>query len=154
MRNASDADLPACAALVVGHALFARYGLDAAGLETALRAGTATGDQVLCACDGSELLGMAWLVATGAFARSPYLRLLAIAGRAVGSGVGSRLMEAVEGSAFARSDDLFLLVNDDNRSARRFYAGRGYVVVGHLRDYLRPGVHETIMRKHRPTARG
>ncbi len=148
---AADADLAACAALVAGHALFERYGIGPTELVHALRSGVAAGDLVSCARRGSVLVGFVWLAPTGAFARSPYLRLLAVAPETSGTGIGSQLAEAAEVWAFRRASDIFLLVNDGNVAARRFYTRRGFEVVGRLHEYVLPGLDETIMRKRRPT---
>jgi ribosomal protein S18 acetylase RimI-like enzyme len=89
------------------------------------------------------------VVPRGAFGRSPYLRLLVVAPDAVGRGVGSALMEAFEAAAFAAAADAFLLVTYDNDAAQRFYLRRGYVEVGRLPDYVRPGITEVVLRKRR-----
>lgn len=138
------------AALVAAQPLFERYGTTAAGLERAWRHAGAAQEHLLGATDAGPVLGVAWLVARGAFARSPYLRLLAVAPTAAGRGVGTLLMDACERWAFALADDLFLLVNEDNAAATRFYERRGYQAIGGVHDYVRPGLHETIMRKRRP----
>ncbi len=140
------------AALVASQPLFERYGTTAASLERAWHALAATEALVLGALDEGRVIGVAWLVPRGAFARSPYLRLLAVAPDAAGRGVGGLLMEAGEGWAFARADDLFLLVNEDNAAAIGFYERRGYRAIGQVHDYVRPGLHERIMRKRRPSS--
>ena len=143
---------PEAAALVGAQPLFSRYGTTATGLEQAWRAGVAAEERVLGAVEEGRLLGVAWLAPRGAFARSPYLRLLAVAPDAAGRGIGTQLMEACERWAFARADDLFLLVNDDNVAAIGFYARRGFRAIGHVHGYVLPDLHETIMRKRRPSS--
>ena len=97
-------------------------------------------------------LGFAWWTRTGAFARSPYLRLLVVGSAATGAGVGGRLLEAVEAAAFADAADLFTLVSTENAGARRLYARRGFEEVGRLADYVAPGLHEVVLRKRRRAA--
>lgn len=150
VRTAREDDAPALAALVDGHPLFARYGLGTTDLATSLVRAMERGEHVWIDDDGGTR-GFAWWTPTGAFARSPYLRLLVVAADATDAGVGARLMDAVEQGAFAAANDLFALANVDNDGARRFYARRGYVEVGRLEDYVAPGLHEVVLRKRFPT---
>jgi ribosomal protein S18 acetylase RimI-like enzyme len=152
LRAASAADLPRLAELIVGHPLFERYALTPAALERGLVAAHARGDGVIGAWVGGEPVGFAWWQAAGAFGRSPYLRLLVVAADATGAGFGAQLLDAVEVAAFATARDLFLLVTCENAAAQRLYRRHGFVAVGVLNDYVRPGVDELLMRKSRPEA--
>ena len=140
------------ATLVAEQPLFERYGATVEALERAWRVGIEAGDRFEAAVLDGRILGVAWLVPSGAFARSPYLRLLAVASTAAGRGIGTALMDACEAWAFERADDLFLLVNDDNEGARGFYERRGFEAIGRIHDYVLPGLDETIMRKCRPSS--
>ena len=148
-RPAEADEFHALARLIDGHPLFDRYGIEPASLERALSAGVEAGDAVLVAEANGRLRGFAWWSPRGAFARSPYLRLLVVAPAAVGRGVGSALMDAFEAAAFATAADVFLLVTHNNDAAQRFYLQRGYVEVGRLPDYVRPGITEVVLRKRR-----
>jgi GNAT superfamily N-acetyltransferase len=154
VRPALVPDAPSLAALVDGHPLFARYGLRPADLAASLERAIERGEHVWLDASADEgdadPRGFAWWTPTGAFARSPYLRLLVVAADATGEGVGARLMDAVEQGAFAVASDLFALANVDNDGARRFYARRGYAEVGRLDDYVAPGLHEVVLRKRKP----
>jgi GNAT superfamily N-acetyltransferase len=147
VRRAEESDLAALAHLHEGHPTFERYGLDSPGLAQALSRAVAAGDGIVLAERARRPLGVAWWCPHGAFARSPYLRLLIVAADEVGRGVGSRLMDAVELEAFATATDLFLLVTRDNEPAQRFYLRRRFALVGTLESYVAPGVDEVIMRK-------
>lgn len=142
------------ARIVAALPLFERYGATAEALERAWRAGLEAGDRFEAAVLDGRIVGVAWLVPSGAFARSPYLRLLAVASTAAGRGIGTALLDACEAWAFERADDLFLLVSDDNEDARGFYERRGFVAIGGIHDYVLPGLDETIMRKRRPSSTG
>jgi GNAT superfamily N-acetyltransferase len=150
IRSAGAGDVPALAALVEGHPLFERYGVRPHGLAASLARAIDQGEHLEVATEGAALHGFAWWTPTGAFARSPYLRLLVVAADATGAGVGARLLDVVEAAAFAVATDLFALANADNAGARRFYARRGYAEVGRLDDYVAPGLHEVVLRKRRP----
>lgn len=150
LRLAQADELAALAALIEGHALFARYRLTPATLRDALQVGLHAGDAILGAWQGAQPLGFAWWQARGAFARSPYLRLLVVAPGATGSGVGAHLLEAITSDAFAEANDLFLLVTHDNLAAQRFYTRNGFERVGVLHDYVIRGIDEVLMRKRKP----
>jgi ribosomal protein S18 acetylase RimI-like enzyme len=149
-RRAEAHEFGVLARLVGGHPLFERYGIEPESLERALCDGTRAGDAVLAAEADGRLLGFAWWSPRGAFARSPYLRLVVVAHDAVGRGVGSALMDAFESTALASAADAFLLVAHDNDGALRLYRRRGYAEVGRLPDYVREGVTEVVLRKRRP----
>ena len=151
IRSAKEDDAPSLAALVDGHPLFERYGLRPADLAVSLARATERGEHVWIDDEGGGPQGFAWWTPTGAFARSPYLRLLVVAADATGAGVGARLLDAVEQGAFAFANDLFALANDDNERARRFYARRGYAEVGRLDVFVGPGLHEFVLRRRRPS---
>lgn len=143
-------DIPRCAAMVQGHTLFEAYGLVPQRLEKELWAGLSRGDGLLVAVACGHPAGFAWYLERGCFGRSAYLRLLVVESGRVGQGIGRRLMEEVEARAFARAEDLFLLVNVHNAGAQAFYQRLGYACVGKLLDYAGPGLHEYIYRKRRP----
>ena len=150
VRPARVPDAPSLAALADGHPLFARYALRPADLAAILTRAIEHGDHVWIDDEGDGPRGFAWWTPTGAFARSPYLRLLVVAADATGAGVGARLLDAVEEGAFTVASDLFALANVDNEGARRFYARRGYVEVGRLDDYVALDLHEVVLRKRKP----
>lgn len=102
---------------------------------------------ILCALsDEGVVLGFAWFVQKGAFARSGYLRLLAIHPKAHGKGTGRALMEALEQSFLAPAG-MFLLTSAHNTKAQGFYKRLGYKQVGTIEDYVSPGLHEYIFFK-------
>jgi len=149
IRPAQPDELQALAQLIDDHALFARYRMTPEKLTSALQAACAEGDQVLSAWQGKRPLGFAWWQALGAFARSPYLRLLVVSASSTGKGVGAALLQALEAAAFAHANDLFLLVTHDNQGAQRLYERHGFERVGVLKDYVMVGIDEVLMRKRR-----
>jgi ribosomal protein S18 acetylase RimI-like enzyme len=147
IRDADRDDLAALSLLAGGHPLFVRYGLDPAGLSRALTGALDRGEGLVLAVEERSPVGFAWWVPHGAFARSPYLRLLVVALEATGRGIGGALLDALEARAAPTAEDLFLLVTHDNAAARRFYARRGFTEVGRLADYVVVGITEILLRK-------
>jgi GNAT superfamily N-acetyltransferase len=79
-----------------------------------------------------------------------YLRLLLVAQHALGDGLGSRLLAAVEQRAESAARHLYLLVTSDNVGARRFYERHGYRHVGDLPGLVWPDLDEALY--HKPLA--
>ncbi len=151
IRPFRPSDAPACGRIVDATPLWRRYGLTGGALARALVAST---EPIFVADDAGVVLGFAWVLRSGAFGRSGYLRLIAVDPDRRGARVGEELLRAFEAEAQSRSADAFLLVSDFNAGARRFYLREGYVEVGRLDDYVVPGVSEILMRKRlgRPAA--
>ncbi|MHB1844856.1 MAG: GNAT family N-acetyltransferase [Deltaproteobacteria bacterium] len=124
--------------------LWRRYGYGrercAQDLSEALERG---GDALFCAELEQTPVGLAWVLPRGAFGRSPYLRLIAVAESARGKGIGALLLREAE----RLTGELFLLVSEFNAEARRFYAREGYVQVGALPGFVLPDVTELLLRK-------
>jgi ribosomal protein S18 acetylase RimI-like enzyme len=98
-------------------------------------------------CGKTEMVaGFAWLVPRGAFDRSGYLRLIAVDDRRQGQGVGQLLINDLEERHLARGG-IVLLAAAANAGAHRFYERLGYVEVGLLCDYVKPGLDERIYYK-------
>ena len=145
-------DAPACGAVVAATPLWQRSGLDAVRTATILNAAHEAGDTLLVLDDGGTVAGFAWVDRRGAFGRSSYLRMIAIAPQRRSAGLGARLMDAFETIAATEGPDAFLLVSDFNAGAQRFYLRRGYLEVGRLPEYVMPGVVEVLLWKRvRPT---
>lgn len=147
------ARIEACAALIDRLPLFRPYGYTSLAARRNLEAALAEGRaDLLCVLDGErgdEVAGFAWFVPRGAFDRSGYLRLIAIDERYQGRGIGRLLLEELERRHLGRGG-IALLAAADNAAAHRFYERLGYVLVGELRDYVQPGLHERIYYKPPP----
>ncbi|MDR7513025.1 MAG: GNAT family N-acetyltransferase, partial [Armatimonadota bacterium] len=96
---------------------------------------------------GRRVLGFVWFCRTGTFARSGYIRWIAVAPDARGAGVGRRLVAHAERRILAAGPNVFLLVSEFNTAARAFYRRLGYREVGRIPDYVVPGVAERLLRK-------
>jgi ribosomal protein S18 acetylase RimI-like enzyme len=148
VRPFRPSDAPSCGAIVGATPLWQRSGLGAERAAALLTTAAEYGDRVLVLDDGAAaVLGFAWVHPRGAFGRSSYLRIIAVAPERRSSGLGARLMEAFEAIAATEGGDAFLMVSDFNVEAQRFYRGRGYEEVGRVPGYIMPGVVELLMWK-------
>jgi ribosomal protein S18 acetylase RimI-like enzyme len=131
--------------------LFAKYRMSRATLAPALE--RAVGDPetaVIGAFDpDGALCGFVWFAKKGAFARSGYLRLIAVDPDAKASGTGRALLNHLE-AEFLKPNGIFLLATDVNTEAHAFYTKLGYRKVGEIPDYVAPGLTEWIFHKPAP----
>ena len=147
-------DLDACAKIVSATELFRAYGYSGESARKHLEAAmTGSDDDLVVAREGAETVGFAWFVKKGAFARSGYLRLIAVDPARLKSGAGRALMTELERRHLS-PDGLVLLVTSTNRGARAFYEKLGYRQVGELPDYVKPGLNETIYFRAAPGGAG
>lgn len=144
------ADVPAVAAIMAGSALWQRYGVTVESASLRLQRGLATNATITVAEVAGRVAGFVWSVSEGAFQRSGYIMLFAVAPGMHGQGIGRALLSHAEAALFAVSSSIMLLVSDFNDEAQRFYRRCGYAQVGALPDYVLPGVSELIYYKPRP----
>jgi acetyltransferase len=94
---------------------------------------------VLVAELDGDVVGMAHLVPSDA-ANAPHraeVQRVAVAERARGTGVGRRLMEAVDGAARERGLTLLWLTTHEGADACAFYEAVGYTKLGVMPSYSR-----------------
>lgn len=148
-RPLQSADVPAVAAIMVGNALWQRYGITCAAAARRLHAGLDSGATVVVAETDGAVAGFVWYVVGGAFQRSGYIMLIGVDPSRQGQGIGHALLDHAESALFSTADSILLLVSDFNTAAQRFYHRRGYGQVGAIPDYVIPGVRELIFFKPR-----
>jgi ribosomal protein S18 acetylase RimI-like enzyme len=141
------ADVPRCAAFTAELELQRRYGVTEASarrqLEAALSSGRA---ELLVAEREGSVIGYAWFIPRGAFDRSGYLRLLAVASPYHGQGIGAALLAELEDKHLA-AGGIVLLASTFNTRAHRFYERMGYRQVGLIPAYVGPGLDERVYFK-------
>ncbi len=149
IRPMDPLDSPIAAEWMAATPLWQRYQLTADKARAALAAGLTAGDLLLVAdMDADRACGLAWVVWSGAFGRSPYLRILGVNAAYNGHGIGAALLEAVETeTALNKAHEFFLLVSDFNADAQRFYRRQGYTQIGAVPGYVLPDVTELIYWK-------
>jgi ribosomal protein S18 acetylase RimI-like enzyme len=138
------ADVPAAAALVAALPLYRRYGYAEAAVARDLAAALADPrSAVLAARADGALVGLLWAIDRGAFARSLYVKLVAVHADAHSRGVGRALVRAAEAMPQA-ARGVALLCSADNEPAQRFYERLGYLRVGAIPSYVAPDLDELI----------
>jgi ribosomal protein S18 acetylase RimI-like enzyme len=147
IRPLAVEDITPLAARLAPLPLLQRYRTTEVGLAGSLGKALDRGDEQAVADDTSGPVGLAWFLAGGTFALGGYLRLLAIAEKASGGGLGSALLAGYEAGVAARSKHAFLLVSDFNEGAQRFYQRHGYTQCGALPGLVVPEITELIYWK-------
>lgn len=103
--------------------------------------------------DGSgSIRGVLWYVQKGVFNTFPYLHMISVKEIYRGRGVGNKLMEFFEQNSLLTEKKqirtkVFLLVNERNISAQKFYYCRGYEEIGRFENLFRKGLTEILLMK-------
>ena len=76
-----------------------------------------------------------------------YIKSVCVSPAHRGQGIGSILMNHAEERVFSETPNVFLLVSDFNRGARKLYERLGYEEIGEFKDFITRGHSEVLMRK-------
>jgi len=149
LRDMTEDDTAACAAMVCASLVGERYGFKPDSMAAVLRNALASGSELFVAETDGRVAGFAWIDARGAFSSAPYLRLIAVDESLRGAGTGAALLAEFESRTAAVGRDWCLLVSDFNEAAQAFYARHGYDRAGLLPGFAREGITEVLMvKKH------
>lgn len=173
IADATLRDIDGCAAIACDSEIGERYRFDCETLAGSMRRALESGAIIVVAREaaspgaaagpsaanspgaaaerGAEgaILGFAWIDPRGAFGSAPYLKLIAVDGKARSGGVGAALLDEFERRAPPKSRALALLVSDFNARAIAFYERHGFCRAGALPDFAADGVTEILMIKRR-----
>jgi diamine N-acetyltransferase len=124
---------------------WAAYGYPAAALSQFLSA-VEPGAPRFALHVGGEVAGAA--VIRTAWLRGPYLQFIGVAPAHQNSGLGSAVLEWMEGEARAAKErNLWIAVSDINTDAQRLYERHGFSQAARLDDLACDGRAEILMRK-------
>lgn len=148
IRPLREADVAACASIVLAVPLWRPYGVATDDAARAVFADVLAGMCLgLVAEDAGRIVGYVLFALRGTFFHSGYVRSVAVAPDAQHQGVGGRLMDAAEAAILGHGPNVFLLVSSWNTGAQRFYERRGYRRIGEIPDYVGRGITEVVYRK-------
>lgn len=97
------------------------------------------------ALDRGEIAGLVAIAMYGTF--KGYIQALFVTEGFRGKGLGGELMGFAEEKIFSRSPNAFLCVSSFNGGALRFYRRLGYKKAGLLKDFVKEGSDELLLRK-------
>ncbi|MBI4351789.1 MAG: GNAT family N-acetyltransferase [Elusimicrobia bacterium] len=92
-----------------------------------------------------KISGLVTITMYGTF--KGYIQSLFVAEGFRGEGLGGKLLAFAEKKVLARSPNVFLCVSSFNTGALRFYRRLGYKKAGLLKDFVRKGSDEILLRK-------
>ena len=79
--------------------------------------------------------------------RGAYLELIGLEATVQRRGIGREIVHWLEGQARLAAHNVWVLVSAFNAPARTFYARQGFAEIGTLKDFVRPGADEVLLRK-------
>jgi len=103
--------------------------------------------ETYAATDRGRISGLVTITMYGTF--KGYIQSLFVAEGFRGKGLGEKLMGFAEKKILSRSPNIFLCVSSFNKGAIRFYERLGYKRTGLLKDFVKAGHDEILMRKTR-----
>jgi ribosomal protein S18 acetylase RimI-like enzyme len=83
--------------------------------------------------------------------RGAYLELIGLDAAYQGRGVGCEILCWLEEQAQREACNVWILVSAFNTRARTFYTRQGFTEIGPLKDFVRPGYDEILLRKVLPS---
>jgi [ribosomal protein S18]-alanine N-acetyltransferase len=132
-----------CARMMSESDPWIRLGMNFSDCQQAF-AGEGKETYVLESADG-QLLGFAVLQTGGSF--RGYIQTLCIAQMHRGHGLGRALLQFCEDRILRISPNIFICVSSFNQEAIRLYLDFGFELVGELKNFVREGFTELLMRK-------
>jgi len=115
------------------------------GYEASVETLSVPSREVYLALSDDEIVGFIILNMQGAFVG--FIQTVCVSPEWRGEGIGSKLLDFVEGRILSETPNVFMCVSSFNRDAQRLYQRLGYEVVGELKDYIVSGHSETLLRK-------
>ena len=141
-RSWDEAELDRCALMMSGSEPWITLKRDLEACKEAMR-----GDhkEVYIGTENGELLGFIVLQTAGTF--RGYIQSICISPERRGSGLGTALIQFAENRIFSFSPNVFMLVSSFNESAAHLYFRLGYEKIGTLKNFVREGYDEYLLRK-------
>lgn len=93
----------------------------------------------------AEIMGFVIVQTQGTF--KGYIQTICIGTAYRGLGYGTKILEFCEDRILKCSPNIFICVSSFNKDAIRLYTKFGFELVGELRDFVRQGFTELLMRK-------
>ena len=141
------AQVDECVQIVDDLPLYQSYGFNGVQAKQSLSFALKDDQSVLLTAESDgQLMGYIWFIKKAAFARSGYIKQVAIRETHQQMGVGKQLIRSIE-ELYLKPNGVLLLVETKNIRAKRFYEKLGYREVGLIRDYVQPGKDECIFYK-------
>ena len=116
-----------------------------AGYDQCLKAFEGPFKEIFVLKKEKELLGFVIMHTQGTF--KGYIQTLCISTDHRGAGYGTRLLTFCERHILQYSPNIFICVSSFNKGAIQLYTKFGFELVGELKDFVKVGFNELLMRK-------
>jgi [ribosomal protein S18]-alanine N-acetyltransferase len=101
--------------------------------------------EICIAKQGNDIAGFVIMQTCGTF--SGYIQTICVAENHRGMGIGTKLLEFCEKRILTYSPNIFICVSSFNSGAIKLYQSFGFVFIGELKDLVKEGFTELLMRK-------
>ncbi|HEY8780620.1 MAG TPA: N-acetyltransferase [Mucilaginibacter sp.] len=138
--NASDFEF--CAAMMSRSDPWVKLDMD---YEQCLKAFDGPFKEVHVLKKGEEIIGFAIIQTQGTF--KGYIQTIAIDESYRGAGYGTKLLQFCEDRILKYSPNIFICVSSFNQAAIKLYTKFGFELVGELKNFVKKGFTELLLRK-------
>ena len=135
-------DFAACATIMVQTDPWMTLGMD---YEQCLKAFDGAFKEVFVMKKGMGIIGFVIMQTQGSF--KGYIQTIAINSTGRGQGYGTRLLQFCEERILQYSPNIFICVSSFNHGAIHLYTKFGFELVGELKDFVKQGFTELLLRK-------
>jgi len=141
-KTTDDAKIAACARLMSESDPWVTYEMD---YDYCLKAFEGSFREIYLLENESGMVGFAILQILGTF--KGYVQTLCVAENQRGKGFGKQLLGFCENRILKISPNIFICVSSFNEGALKLYEEFGFKRVGDLKDFLKEGFTEILLRK-------
>jgi len=135
-------DFAVCARMMSATDPWTTLGL---GYDDCLKAFDGAFKEVFLLKKNGEIIGFVIMQTQGSF--KGYIQTLCIGADYRGAGYGTRILQFCQGRILQYSPNIFICVSSFNRGAIQLYTKFGFELVGELKDFVKKGYTELLMRK-------
>jgi ribosomal protein S18 acetylase RimI-like enzyme len=135
-------DFAICAAMMMQNDPWIRLGMDYAHC---LKAFDGDFKEIFVLKKGDAIIGFVVMQIQGTF--KGYIQTICIDAANRGGGLGTKLLQFCEDRILQYSPNIFICVSSFNKGAIQLYYKLGYQLVGELKDFVKKGSMELLLRK-------
>jgi len=135
-------DFAACTDIMYKSEPWTRYGMT---YTDCLKAFGGAFKEIILIKNDDAIIGFAILQTQGSF--NGYIQTLAVSSDHRGGGYGTMLLKFCEKRILQYSPNVFICVSEFNAGALKLYKKFGFELVGELKNFLKEGISELLLRK-------
>ncbi|MDR3694162.1 N-acetyltransferase [Mucilaginibacter sp.] len=141
-RTTNPADFAVCAGIMAGTDPWVTLGI---GYDDCLKAFGGSFREVFIMKNEKEIIGFVIMQSQGTF--RGYIQTLAIDNKYRSHGYGTQILQFCQDRILTYSPNIFICVSSFNKGAIQLYTKFGFELIGELKDFIKPGFDELLLRK-------